>query len=351
MSIKIGTRTVGPAEPPFIIAELSGNHNRSLDRALALVRAAAETGADAVKLQTFTADTMTLDLRDREFMVSEAGSLWKGRSLYDLYQEASLPWEWHERIFGLCRELGVIGFSTPFDATAVVFLESLGVPCYKIASQELIDLPLIRTVAATGKPLFLSTGMATEEEIEDALSAAIEAGAEDIVLLKCTSTYPASPEDTNIATIPHMSDHFGVPVGISDHTLGIGVAVASVALGSAAVEKHLTLNRADGGIDAPFSLEPAELRQLVEESRKVRQAVGSVHYGPTEHERPSLQYRRSLYIVQDLKAGDALTPENLRAIRPGLGLSPKHYAELLGRTVKTGVRRGTPMTWELVEGC
>ncbi len=349
MSIRIGNRAVGPDAPPFVIAELSGNHNRSLERALDLVRAAAAAGADAVKLQTFTADTMTLDLREREFMVNESDSPWKGRSLYDLYQEAALPWEWHRQIFDLCRELGVIGFSTPFDATAVDFLESLDIPCYKIASQELVDIPLIQRVAATGKPLFLSTGMATEDEIEDALGAAVAAGGEDLVLLKCTSTYPASPEDTNIRTIPHMSDHFGVPVGLSDHTLGIGVAVAGVALGAVAVEKHFTLSRSDGGVDAGFSLEPAELAALVTESRKAHQALGIVHYGPTEHERASLRYRRSLYVVRDLAADDVITAGDIRAIRPGLGLPPKHLSRLIGKTVRRSVLAGTPVSWDLIE--
>ncbi|MBA2132300.1 pseudaminic acid synthase [Capillibacterium thermochitinicola] len=346
--IKINGHCIGREHPPFIIAEMSGNHNGSLERALAIVEAAAAAGAHAVKLQTYTADTMTLDLEEGEFFIDDPENLWQGKSLYRLYQEAATPWEWHEAIFKRCRERGIIGFSTPFDQSAVEFLETLNVPCYKIASFENIDLPLIKKVAATGKPLFLSTGMATLAELDEAVRAAREAGCRDLILLKCTSTYPADPKNTNLRTIPHMRDLFGCQVGVSDHTPGIGVATAAVALGATVVEKHFTLNRADGGVDAAFSLEPAEMRTLVVETERAWQALGRISYGPAEDEKPSLKHRRSLYIVKDLKAGDVLTAENLRAIRPGLGLPPKYFPIVMGKRVKRDVPRGTPLAWELL---
>jgi len=348
--IRIGGRSVGPGQPPFIIAEMSGNHNQSLERALEIVDAAADAGAHAVKIQTYTADTMTLDLAEGEFFIADPASPWRGTSLYELYKQAYTPWEWHEAIFDRCRQRGMAGFSSPFDASAVDFLESLDVPCYKIASFENVDLPLIRKAAATGRPIIISTGMATEAELREAVDAARGAGCRELLLLKCTSTYPATPENTNLMTIPHMRRAFSCEVGLSDHTPGIGAAVASVALGAAAIEKHFTLRRADGGVDSTFSIEPEELRALVVESARAAQALGEVSYGPTEAEKKSLQYRRSLYVVRDLKAGDALTPENLRAIRPGLGLPPKHLDELMGRRVARDVRRGTPMSWELLSG-
>jgi len=346
--ISIAGRSIGPGRRPFVIAEMSGNHNQSLARALEIVEAAAKAGAHAVKIQTFTADTMTLDLSEREFFIADPESPWKGSSLYRLYQQAHTPWEWHKPIFERCRELGMVGFSSPFDATAVDFLESLGAPCYKIASFENVDLPLIAKAAGTGKPLIISTGMATEAELREAVGAAREAGCRELLLLKCTSTYPASPENTNLMTLPHMRKLFGCEVGLSDHTPGIGAAVASIALGATAVEKHFTLRRADGGVDSTFSIEPDELRALVVETGRAAQALGAVSYGPTEEEKKSLQFRRSLYVVRDLKAGDLLTPENLRAIRPGLGLPPKYISQLLGRQVRRDVRRGTPMSWDLV---
>ena len=346
--IVIAGRAIGPGRPPFVIAEMSGNHNQSLARALEIVDAAAQAGAHAVKIQTYTADTMTLDLAEGEFFISDPGTPWQGTSLYKLYQQAYTPWEWHKPIFERCRELGMVGFSSPFDASAVDFLESLGAPCYKIASFENVDLPLIAKAAGTGKPLIISTGMATEAELREAVGAARDAGCRELLLLKCTSTYPASPENTNLMTIPHMRELFGCEVGLSDHTPGIGAAVASVALGATAIEKHFTLRRADGGVDSTFSIEPDELQALVVESRHAAQALGTVSYGPTEAEKKSLKFRRSLYVVRDLKAGDVLTPENLRAIRPGLGLPPKYISELLGKRVKRDVRRGTPMSWELV---
>jgi pseudaminic acid synthase len=343
--IKIAGRKIDAGETPFIIAEMSGNHNQSLERALEIVEAAAKTGAHALKIQTYTPDTMTIDLDDREFHISDPRSLWAGASLYKLYGEAYTPWEWHKPIFDRARELGMIPFSTPFDYTSVDFLESLGVPCYKIASFENTDLPLIRRVAATGKPLIISTGMASIAELDETVCAAREAGCKDLILLKCTSTYPATAENTNILTIPHMRELFGCEVGLSDHTMGIGVSVASVALGATVIEKHFTLNRADGGVDSAFSMEPAEMAQLVVETNRACEAMGKVKYGPTDAEKKSLQYRRSLYVVKDMKAGDVLTHENLRAIRPGLGLPPKYIQQMLGKTVKIDVKRGTALDW------
>lgn len=327
---------------------MSGNHNQSLERALQIVEAAARAGAHGLKIQTYTADTMTLDLDSKEFFIADPASLWQGKSLYKLYQEAYTPWEWHRPIFERCRELGLIGFSTPFDETAVDFLEALDVPCYKIASFENVDIPLIRRVAATGKPIIMSTGMATVGELDDAVNAAREAGCKDLVLLKCTSSYPASPENTNIATIPHLRELFGCEVGLSDHTFGVGVAVASVALGATVVEKHFTLARADGGVDSAFSLEPEEMRALVEETMRAWQSLGRVSYGPTESERKSLVFRRSLYVVRDVKAGEAFSGENVRAIRPGFGLAPKHLDAVLRKKAKCDIARGTAMSWDLI---
>ncbi len=346
--ITIGKVQVGAGHKPFIIAEMSGNHNKSLDRALDIVDAAAKSGAHALKIQTYTADTMTLDLREGEFFIEDRKSLWQGKSLYELYQEAHTPWEWHAPIFERCRELGMLGFSTPFDDSAVDFLESLDVPCYKIASFENNELPLIRKVAATGKPMIISTGMATVAELDETVRAAREAGCEDIVLLKCTSSYPASPANTNISTIPHMRDLFGCQVGLSDHSMGVGVAVASVALGATVIEKHFTLRRADGGVDAAFSLEPEEMRALVVETERAWQALGTVTYGPTASEQASRQFRRSLYVGQDMRAGEVFTVDNLRRIRPGSGLDPKYFPMLLGRRVRTDVKKGTPVSWDLL---
>jgi len=346
--INIAGRKIDPGHPPFIIAEMSGNHNQSLDRALAIVEAAAKAGAHAIKLQTYTADTMTLDIAEKEFFINDPDSLWKGRSLYELYKEAYTPWEWHKPIFDRCRELGLIYLSTPFDETAVDFLEELNVPCYKIASFENTDIPLIRKVAATGKPMIISTGMATIAELDETVRTAREAGCRDLILLKCTSSYPATPENTNIRTIPHMAKLFDCQVGLSDHTMGIGAAVASVALGATMIEKHFTLSRADGGVDSDFSMEPDEMRALVSETESAWQALGKITYGPTKEEKKSLVFRRSLYIVRDMKKGDILTKENIRAIRPGLGLAPKYYDILLGKRIKKDVQRGTAVSWELV---
>ena len=341
-------RMVGNSHPPFVIAEMSGNHNQSLERALEIVEAAAKTGAHALKIQTYTPDTMTLDLDEREFHISDPKSLWAGTSLYKLYGQAFTPWEWHEAIFKRAEELGIIAFSTPFDATSVDFLESLDVPCYKIASFENTDLPLIRKVAATGKPMIISTGMASIAELDDTVRAARQAGCQDLVLLKCTSTYPATADNTNILTIPHMRELFGCEVGLSDHTMGVGVSVASVALGATVIEKHFTLNRADGGVDSSFSMEPAEMTQLVVETERAWQALGRVAYGPTAAEEKSIVFRRSLYVVKDLQAGEKLTADNVRAIRPGLGLPTKYLDQVLGKTLKQSVARGTALSWDMM---
>ena len=346
--MKIAHHSVGRDAPPFIIAEMSGNHNQSLDRALAIVDAIAASGAQAVKLQTYTANTMTLNLREREFFISDERSLWYGHSLYDLYDLAHTPWEWHAPIFDRACQLGLVAFSTPFDATAVEFLESLHVPAYKIASFENTDLALIRAVAATGKPVIISTGMANMAEIDEAVREARSAGCEDLILLKCTSSYPASPASSNLASIPHLRTAFECEVGLSDHTLGVGAAIASVALGATVIEKHVTLSRSEGGVDSAFSLEPHELRQLVSETNTAWQALGRIQMGPTPEESGSLVFRRSLYICEDMAAGDLLTPLNLRAIRPGYGLAPKFMDRLLGRRVSRAVTKGTPMGWDLL---
>lgn len=349
-SIMIGNRVIGENYPPLVIAEMSGNHNQSLERALEIVEAAAASGAHALKLQTYTADTMTLDLDEGEFFISDPGSLWKGTSLYKLYQEAHTPWEWHKPIFERCRELGLIYLNTHFDATSVDFLESLDVPCYKVASFENTDLPLIRRVAATGKPLIISTGMASVAELDETVRAARDAGCNDLILLKCTSSYPSTPENSNIRTIPHLRELFGCEVGLSDHSMGIGVAVAAVALGATVIEKHFTLCRADGGVDSAFSLEPQEMRELVIETERGWQALGTVSYGVTEKEKKSLVFRRSLYVAEDMKAGDLFTSANLRAIRPGLGLPCKYAELLLGKRVRTDMKKGTPISFDNLFG-
>ena len=338
---------LGPGTAPFVIAEMSGNHNQSLDRALAIVDAAAAAGVHALKLQTYTPDTMTLDVDRAEFHIADRDSLWAGRSLYELYGEAYTPWEWHRPIFERARERGLVAFSTPFDDTAVDLLESLGAPCYKIASFENTDLPLIRRVASTGKPLIVSTGMASVAELDELVRTARDAGCRDLVLLKCTSTYPADPDNSHIRTIPHLRELFGCQVGLSDHTMGVGVAVASVALGATVIEKHFTLSRAEGGVDSAFSMEPAEMAQLVIETERAWRALGKISYGATGAEQKSLQFRRSLYVVKDLKQGDLLSRDNVRAIRPGLGLPPKHLASVVGRPVRCDVARGTPLSWDL----
>lgn len=346
--IIIDNKKIGFGYRPFIIAEMSGNHNQSLERALEIVEAAARAGAHALKIQTYTADTMTIESDQEDFFISDSDSLWKGQSLYALYQQAYTPWEWHKPIFDRCRELGMIGFSTPFDETSVDFLESLDVSCYKIASFENTDLPLIRKVASTGKPIIASTGMASVAELDELVKTARAAGCKDLVLLKCTSSYPSTPDHSNIQTIPHMQKLFDVQVGLSDHTLGVGVAVASVALGATVIEKHFTLSRADGGVDSAFSLEPDEMHSLVEETERAWQGLGSVSYGISEKEKNSQKFRRSLYVVKDIKAGGIFTSDNLRVIRPGFGLPPKYIDLLLGKTVKKDIPRGTAVTLDMI---
>jgi N-acetylneuraminate synthase len=346
--LSLGGRPIGLSHPPFVIAEMSGNHNQSLDRALAIVEAAAASGAHAIKLQTYTADTITLPVSTGDFFIDDERSLWHGKSLYELYQIASTPWEWHGPLIERAQALGLIAFSTPFDDTAIDFLEDLGSPCYKIASFENADLPLIRKVAATGKPVIVSTGMATLAELDETVRTLRAGGCQDIVLLKCTSTYPASPENSHLRTIPHLRDLFGCEVGLSDHTHGIGASVAAVALGATVIEKHFTLSRAEGGVDSAFSMEPAEMAALVTETERAWQALGGIQYGPTEAEKPSLRYRRSIYIAQDVKAGDVLTSKNLRIIRPGYGLEPKFYEILIGRRVNQDLAKGTSIDWKYV---
>ena len=346
---KIAERLIGAEHPPFIIAEMSGNHNQSLERALEIVQAAADAGAHALKLQTYTADTMTLDIDEGEFFIDDPDSLWKGSSLYNLYQQAYTPWEWHAPIFDKARQLGMIPLSTPFDESAIELLEELDSSCYKIASFENTDIPLIQKVAATGKPLIISTGMATVAEIDETVRAARDAGCTDLILLKCTSTYPSTPENTNILTIPHMQELFNCEVGLSDHTMGVGVAIGAVALGATVIEKHFTLRRADGGVDSTFSMEPDEMTLLVKESERAWQSLGNVSYGPTDAEIKSMVFRRSLYIAENMKAGDQLSSETVRAIRPGYGLAPKYLDKVLGMTVINDVKRGTPLNWDLLK--
>ena len=346
--MKIQNRNISPQDEPLIIAEMSGNHNQSLERALEIVKVAAKTGAHAIKLQTYTADTMTLDLKKGDFLISDEKSPWQGRSLYDLYHEAHTPWDWHQPIFDCARKNGLICFSTPFDETAVDFLEKLGVPAYKIASFENTDIPLIRRVAATGKPLIISTGMATQEELDESVNSARKAGCKDLILLKCTSNYPATPENSNLLTIPHLRARYGCEVGLSDHTLGVGVAVASVALGATVIEKHFTLKRSDGGVDSAFSMEPAEMKELVEETKRARQSMGKIFVGPTEAEKPSIAFRRSLYFAKDLPLGHVIQATDIKSIRPGFGLPPKYSTEVMGKKTLKRIRKGEPVSWKVI---
>lgn len=346
----IGGHEVGRDADPFVIAEISGNHDGSLDRALAIVDSLAGSGVHAVKLQTYTAETMTLDVDREEFRIQNPGSLWFGRTLHELYTEAMTPWEWHQPIMERAREHGMLCFSSPFDRTAVDFLMGLDVPCFKIASSEIVDTPLIRYAAGQGKPLIISTGMATLEEISDAVDAARAGGCEDLILLKCTTSYPAQPEDSHLLTIPDLRERFGCEVGLSDHSLGIGVAVAAVALGAVVLEKHITLDRNDGAVDSPFSLEPPEFAELVRETAAARVALGEVRYQPTEAEEGARSRRRSLYVVADVEAGAEITEDNVRSIRPGSGLAPKHLDDVLGKRFAAAATRGTPLGWDLVDG-
>ena len=345
-SIRIDGRLVGRGARPYLIAELSANHNGSLERAKKLIDLAHGAGADAVKIQTYRPDTITLNVDTEDFV--NRGGLWDGRTLYELYEEAHLPWEWHEPLFRHARELGITIFSSPFDHTAVDLLESLGAPAYKIASFEAIDLPLIARVAKTGKPMIISTGMASLEEIAEAVACARGAGCRELVLLKCTSSYPATPEFTNVLTIPNMRSSFGCEIGLSDHTLGVGCAAAAVAHGACVVEKHFTADRSEGGVDSAFSMEPAEFRQLVDECTRAWESLGGISYGPTPAERGSLKFRRSIYVAEDIRAGEVLTEKNIRCVRPGRGLPPKFYDLLLGRKAARDATKGTPMSWDLV---
>ena len=348
-NIKITNRLIGPDHRPFIIAEMSGNHNQSLDRALEIVDAAADAGADAIKLQTYTADTMTIQARHGLFQINDEESIWKGNSLYQLYQKAHTPWEWHRPIFEHARQRGLIPFSSPFDATAVDFLEELDVPLYKIASFENTDHPLLKKVAATGKPVIMSTGLTQLSELDESVRLLREHGCKELILLKCTSTYPASPEHSNIRTMAHMQDLFeDILVGVSDHTLGIGVPLAATALGACVIEKHFTLCRADGGVDSTFSLEPHELQSLVVESERAWQSLGRVKYGVQEAEKGNKRFKRSVYVVRDIKTGEPFSASNLRVIRPGDGLPPSYFERVIGKVARKDIKAGTPLNWEVV---
>ena len=344
MSFKIGNFEISANSKPFVIAEMSGNHNNSLDRAKQITKAAADSGAHAIKLQTYTADTMTIDHKGGLFDITDKNSLWYGRNLYDLYKEAHTPWEWHKPLFDYAKELGVICFSSPFDETAVDFLETLNVPCYKIASFENTDHPLIKKVAKTGKPVIMSTGIANIEDIKESVEVLKNNGCKHIVLLKCTSTYPSTPENTNLVTIPALQELFpDCMIGLSDHTMGIGASIASVALGARVIEKHFTLRRSDGGVDSTFSMEPAEMNALVVESERAFLALGRVQLTVQKAEEKSQAFKRSVYVVKDMKAGEQFTKENIRVIRPGDGLPPKHYEVALGKKAKSDLKRGTPL--------
>ena len=348
IDINIGPIKIGKGYKPFVIAEMSGNHNQSLEKALEIVDAAANSGAHAIKLQTYTADTLTINSNAEDFFISDPKSLWKGRSLYELYQEAYTPWEWHKAIFDRARERNIICFSTPFDDTAVDFLENLGAPAYKIASFENNHYPLLKRIAQTGKPVIMSTGLSDLHDLELAVDILRSNGCKELVLLKCTSTYPASPETSNIITIPHLEELFKCQVGLSDHTHGIGVAIASVALGARVIEKHFTLDRNEGGVDASFSMEPLEFASLVSETERAFLGLGEIQYGIQEAERKSLTFKRSIYIIEDIKAGDILTEKNIRIIRPGRGLSPRYFDLMLGKRVNKDVNRGTALSFDLI---
>lgn len=347
--MKLGNKTVGLDHSPYIIAEMSGNHNQSLDKALAIVDAVAESGADALKIQTYTPDTMTLNLSKGEFSIADKKSLWSGRSLYDLYREAMTPWEWHLPIMERCKSHGIEFFSSPFDATAVDFLEELGVNFYKVASFEFNDLPLIKKIAQTGKPMIMSTGMATLSEIHEAIETAKNNGCQDIILLKCTSAYPAKAKDANLMTIRNLREAFGVEVGLSDHTMGSAVPITSIAMGASVIEKHFIISRADGGVDSAFSMEAHEFKAMVNEVKTAKEAIGSVHYGLTESEIKSRNFRRSIYIAKDVKKGEVFNEQNLRVIRPGLGLEPKFYEKVIGLKAKSDYSMGTPLSWDKID--
>ncbi|WP_329070238.1 pseudaminic acid synthase [Amycolatopsis sp. NBC_01480] len=346
--VRIGDHTLGPDRPPFVIAEMSGNHNGDLDRALAIVDAIADAGAQAVKLQTYRPDTITIDVDGPEFRIGDSHSLWGGENLYKLYEKAHTPWEWHEPIFARARSRGLEVFSSPFDPTAVELLESLDAPAYKIASSEIVDLPLIELCARTGKPLVISTGMASVAEIDAAVRTARDAGNDQLIVLGCTASYPASPSESNLRGLPVLAGVTGTLIGLSDHTPGIGAPLAAVAMGAVAIEKHVTLARGDGGVDSEFSLEPAELASLVVESHRAWEALGRAVIGPRESEKEGLRFRRSLYVVADVRAGDLVTTDNVRSIRPAGGLAPAEITTVLGRTFRVDAARGTALTWDLI---
>jgi N-acetylneuraminate synthase len=346
--IRIENKIIGINHKPFIIAEMSGNHNQSIDRAYAIIDAAVESGADAVKLQTYTPDTMTIDATNGLFQINDENSLWKGRNLYDLYKEAHTPWEWHKPLFEYAKKKGIYMFSTPFDETAVDFLEELGVGAYKIASFENTDHPLLKKVAKTGRPVIMSTGLAKLSDLDESVSVLRSNGCKELILLKCTSTYPASPENTHLLTIPHMAQLFNCHVGLSDHTMGIGAAIASVALGAHVIEKHFTISRADGGVDSQFSIEPQELKSLVVESERAFLALGKVYYGIQETEKKSLRFKRSIYLVKDIEQGETYSHENIRVIRPGDGLQPKYLENIIGKKASQSIKAGTPLSWEMI---
>jgi N-acetylneuraminate synthase len=342
----IGQRRVGIDQPVYIVAEISANHNQDFQQAVRMIQTAKDAGADAVKLQTYTPDTITIDCDNEYFQIK--GTIWEGRRLYDLYGEAYMPWEWQPELKQIADQLDMALFSTPFDETAVDFLEKMDIPAFKIASCELIDLPLVRRVARTGKPVILSTGMATLSEIDDAVRMVRETGNNQIALLKCTSSYPATPEEMNLRTIPHLSQAFGLPVGLSDHTLGIPIAIAAVTLGACIVEKHFTLSRSISGPDSAFSLEPHEFKAMVDSIRMVEKAFGAVSYKPTDHEAMSRVFRRSLFVIKDMTAGEVITHENVRSIRPGHVLHPRYIETVYGRRAKRAINRGTPLSWDLL---
>ena len=346
-SIKIGKHHIGNRNATYIVAEMSANHNQDFDKAVKIVEAAKSAGADAIKLQTYTPDTITLDCNSEYFRVK--GTIWEGRALYDLYGEAQTPWEWHPQLKQIANELGLDFFSTPFDFSAVDFLEKLGVPAYKVASFEMIDLPLLKKIAGTGKPVIMSTGMATESEIKESVQTLGESGCDQLALLKCTSAYPAPYEEMNLRTIPHMAETYGVPVGLSDHTTGSAVSVAAVTLGARILEKHLTLSRSEAGPDSSFSMEPHEFEQLVKDIRAAEQALGSVCYDLTEKQKQSIAFRRSLFVAKDIKAGEILTMENIRSIRPGNGLAPKHLEDILGKRAACDLKKGTPLSRDMIK--
>jgi pseudaminic acid synthase len=346
--VLIGSRTIGPGNPVYIIAELSANHNQDFEQAVKIIHAAKDAGADAVKIQTYTPDTITMRSDREEFRIG-GGTLWDGRTLYDLYGEAYTPWDWQPRLKRVANDMGLELFSSPFDASAVDFLEKMDVPAYKVASFEIVDIPLVQRMASTGNPLIISTGMATLEEIDEAVNAARHAGARDIALLKCTSAYPASPDEMNLRTIPELARRFNVPAGLSDHTMGIAAPVAAVALGACIIEKHLALSRSQKGPDSAFSLEPQEFNAMVEAVRVAERSLGQVHFGPGAHEASSRIFRRSLFVVEDLKRGQSFNEENVRSIRPAHGLHTRHLAEVVGRRAVRDIEKGTPLSWDMVE--